>query len=185
MIVMDEDSCMVDVARYFLDFLRFESCGKCTPCREGNQRMFEILDRICNGQAKEGDIELLEDIADVVKETSLCALGKSAPNPVLSTIRYFRDEYEAHIRDRRCPAGVCKALVTYAIEAEKCICCGRCAKGCPVSCISGKRGKPPEKATDEDRAAGKVGEPFVIDKDACIKCGACYEVCPVGAVTRT
>jgi len=185
MIVMDEDSCMVDVARYFLNFLREESCGKCTPCREGNQRMFEILDKICKGEAGEGDLELLEDIADVVKTTSLCALGKSAPNPVLSTIRYFRDEYEAHIRDKRCPAGVCKALVTYSIDPEACICCGRCAAGCPVECISGKRGKPPAKATEKDVAEGKAGEPFQIDAQACIKCGSCYEACPVGAVQRT
>ncbi len=185
MIVMDEDSCMVDVARYFLNFLREESCGKCTPCREGNQRMFEILDKICKGEAGEGDLELLEDIADVVKTTSLCALGKSAPNPVLSTIRYFRDEYEAHIRDKRCPAGVCKALVTYSIDPEACICCGRCATDCPVECISGKRGKPPAKATEKDVAEGKAGEPFQIDAQVCIKCGSCYEVCPVGAVQRT
>ncbi len=185
MIVMDEDSCMVDVARYFLNFLREESCGKCTPCREGNQRMFEILDKICRGEAREEDLELLEDIADVVKTTSLCALGKSAPNPVLSTIRYFRDEYEAHIRDKRCPAGVCKALVTYSIDPEACICCGRCAADCPVECISGKKGKPPAKATDKDREEGKAGEPFRIHAEACIKCGSCYEVCPVGAVQRT
>lgn len=176
---------MVDVARYFLNFLREESCGKCTPCREGNQRMFEILDKICKGEAGEGDLELLEDIADVVKTTSLCALGKSAPNPVLSTIRYFRDEYEAHIRDKRCPAGVCKALVTYSIDPEACICCGRCATDCPVECISGKRGKPPAKATEKDVAEGKAGEPFQIDAQVCIKCGSCYEVCPVGAVQRT
>ncbi|MHC5033699.1 MAG: NADH-ubiquinone oxidoreductase-F iron-sulfur binding region domain-containing protein [Planctomycetota bacterium] len=185
MIVMDEDSCMVDVARYFLNFLRDESCGKCTPCREGNHRMFEILDKICNGRATEDDLQLLEDIADTVKTTSLCALGKSAPNPVLSTVRYFRDEYEAHIRDKRCPAGVCKALVRYAIDSETCICCGRCARECPVECISGKRGKVPAKATDEEREAGKVGEPFVIDQNACIRCGSCYGVCPVSAVERT
>jgi len=185
MIVMDEDSCMVDVARYFLDFLRDESCGKCTPCREGNQRMFEILDKICSGRATEDDLTLLEDIADVTKTTSLCALGKSAPNPVLSTIRYFRDEYIAHIRDRKCPAGVCKALITYTIDSEACICCGRCAKECPVTCISGKAGKQPAKATDEDRRKGRVGEPFVIDQAACVKCGTCYDVCPVSAVKRT
>jgi len=185
MIVMDEDSCMVDVARYFLDFLRGESCGKCTPCREGNQRMFEILDRICNGQATMEDLALLEDIADVTKTTSLCALGKSAPNPVLSTVRYFRDEYVAHIRDRKCPAGVCKALVSYAIAAETCICCGRCAKECPVECIAGKAGKQPAKATNEDRRKGRVGEPFRIDQAVCVKCGTCYDICPVQAVVRT
>ena len=184
MIVMDEESCMVDVARYFLNFLRFESCGKCTPCREGNQRMYQILDKICAGKATEEDLTLLEDIADTVKTTSLCALGKSAPNPVLSTLRYFRDEYEAHIRDKKCPAGVCRDLLTFTIDADACITCGRCARNCPVDCISGKVGKAPAKATDKDRAAGKVGEPFVIDQNVCIKCGTCYEVCPVSAVVR-
>jgi len=185
MIVMDEDTCMVDVARYFLDFLRQESCGKCTPCREGTQRMFEILDRICNGKASMDDLALLEDIADVVRTTSLCALGKTAPNPVLSTLKYFRDEYEAHIKEKRCPAGVCRALVNYEIDPEMCICCGRCARECPVECISGKTGKRPDKATDEDRQKGRLGEPFKIDPEACIKCGTCHEVCPVGAVKRT
>jgi formate hydrogenlyase subunit 6/NADH:ubiquinone oxidoreductase subunit I len=184
MIVMDEDSCMVDVARYFLNFLRFESCGKCTPCREGNQRMYQILDKICTGKATEDDLTLLEDIADTVKTTSLCALGKSAPNPVLSTLRYFRNEYEAHIRDKKCPAGVCRDLLTFTINPDLCITCGRCARNCPVSCISGKVGKAPAKATDEDRRKGKVGEPFVIDQNICIKCGTCYEVCPVSAVVR-
>ncbi len=184
MIVMDEESCMVDVARYFLDFLCGESCGKCTPCREGNRRMYQILDKICAGKATEEDLVLLEDIADTVKTTSLCALGKSAPNPVLSTLRYFRDEYEAHIRDKKCPAGVCRDLLTFTIDADACITCGRCARNCPVDCISGKVGKAPAKATDEDRAAGKAGEPFVIDQTTCIKCGTCYEVCPVSAVVR-
>jgi NADH-quinone oxidoreductase subunit F len=184
MIVMDEDSCMVDVARYFLDFLRSESCGKCTPCREGNQRMYEILDKICTGKGTEEDLTLLEDIADAVKTTSLCALGKSAPNPVLSTLRYFRNEYEAHIRDKKCPAGVCRDLLTFTIDPALCITCGRCAKNCPVSCISGKVGKAPAKATDEDRKKGRVGEPFVIDQKLCIKCGTCHEVCPVSAVVR-
>jgi len=184
MIVMDQDSCMVDVARYFLDFLRDESCGKCTPCREGTQRMFEILDNICNGEATEGDLELLEDIAELVRNTSLCQLGKSAPNPVLSTIRYFRDEYEAHIREKRCPAGVCRALIRFSIDPDKCICCGRCAKECPVACISGKKGKPRAKAKAEDSEMGNVGKPFKIDQDNCIKCGTCHDVCPAGAVRR-
>ena len=184
MVVMDEDSCMVDVARYFLDFLRDESCGKCTPCREGNQRMFEILDKICDGEATEADLELLEEIAEVTQKTSLCDLGKSAPNPVLSTIKYFRDEYEAHIEEKRCPAGVCRPLITFGIDPEVCICCGRCAKECPVDCIGGTKGKPPAKASEEDREAGKVGEPFVIDTDICIKCGTCFDVCPVDAVYK-
>jgi formate hydrogenlyase subunit 6/NADH:ubiquinone oxidoreductase subunit I len=128
---------------------------------------------------------LLEDIADTVKTTSLCALGKSAPNPVLSTIRYFRGEYEAHIKDKRCPAGVCRALVKYSIDPALCICCGRCAKECPVKCISGQTGKAPAKATAKDKKEGKVGVPFVIDQPACVKCATCYEVCPVGAVKRT
>jgi NADH:ubiquinone oxidoreductase subunit F (NADH-binding)/NAD-dependent dihydropyrimidine dehydrogenase PreA subunit/(2Fe-2S) ferredoxin len=184
MIVMDDESCMVDVARYFLEFLADESCGKCTPCREGNRRMLQILERICEGRAEEGDLTLLEDIADTVKTTSLCALGKSAPNPVLSTVRYFRDEYEAHIREKRCPAGVCRALISFRIDAQKCTCCGRCARECPVGCISGKRGRAPARATAQQRAEGKVGEPFVIDQDACIKCGSCYDVCPASAVVR-
>jgi len=184
MIVMDEDSCMVDVARYFLNFLREESCGKCTPCREGNERMYQILDKICTGRATEDDLTLLEDIADLVKTTSLCALGKSAPNPVLSTLRYFRDEYEAHIRDKKCPAGVCRELLTFTIDPDVCITCGRCARECPVDCISGKVGKAPAKATDEDREKGKVGVPFVIEQNKCIKCGNCYEVCPANAVVR-
>ena len=185
MIVMDEESCMVDVARYFLDFLRHESCGKCTPCREGNRRMFGILDDICNGRADQEDLALLEEVANLVRDTSLCALGKSAPNPVLSTLRYFRDEYEAHITDKRCPAGVCRALVHYTIEPEACICCGRCARECPVDCIAGKPGKAPAKATGQDRKKGKVGEPFVIDQAACIKCGNCLAVCPAQAVKRS
>jgi len=187
MIVMDEETCMVDVARYFLDFLRDESCGKCTPCREGNERMFQILEKICNGKAAPSDLELLEDLADVVKTTSLCQLGKTAPNPVLSTLRYFRYEYEAHIRDKRCPAGVCRALITFSIDPELCICCGRCAKECPVECISGKKGKPPAKARKDAKAGkkkGKVGEPFKIDQEACIKCGTCHDVCPADAVKR-
>ena len=184
MIVMDDETCMVDVARYFLDFLREESCGKCTPCREGNERLYQILSKVCDGQATESDLNLLEDVADVVKNTSLCALGKSAPNPVLSTVRYFRDEYEAHIRDKRCPAGVCRALISFSIDPELCICCGRCASECPVECISGKAGKPPGKASDKDREKGKVGEPFQIDKDTCIKCGACLDACPAGAVEK-
>ncbi|MFO8007872.1 MAG: NADH-ubiquinone oxidoreductase-F iron-sulfur binding region domain-containing protein [Candidatus Brocadiia bacterium] len=184
MIVMDEDSCMVDVARYFVNFLVEESCGKCTPCREGLPRMLQILDRICEGRGTMEDLELLEDLADVVKTTSLCKLGTSAPNPVLSTLRYFRDEYEAHIRDKRCPAGVCRELISFTIDPETCICCGRCAGKCPVECISGTKGKPPARATDEDREQGKVGEPFAIDQDTCIKCGTCLEVCPVGAVAK-
>ena len=168
MIVMDEDTCMVDVARFFLDFLREESCGKCTPCREGIAHMLAILDDICQGHARQEDLDLLEDLAQVVQDFSLCGLGKTAPNPVLTTLRYFRDEYLSHIRDRRCPAGVCKALVTFTIDPEVCTGCTACAEACPTGAISGEK-----------------KEPHVIDPARCIKCSACYEVCRAGAVRRT
>lgn len=160
MIVMDDTSCMVDVARYFTAFLQEESCGKCVPCREGVRRMKEILDDICAGKGREGDIELLEKIATGVADGSLCALGGSAPNPVLSTIKYFRDEYEAHIKEHRCPAGVCKALITYSIDAEKCTGCGACIKVCPTQAISGEKKKA-----------------HTIDSNKCTRCGACIESC--------
>lgn len=161
MVVMDESTCMVDVARFFLDFTRKESCGKCVQCRIGTKRMLEILERICGGEGREGDIELLESIAVKVKEGSLCGLGQSAPNPVLTTIRYFRDEYEIHIRDKKCPAKQCKALITYRIDPDRCQGCGRCARKCPAGCISGEKKKP-----------------YAIDPEQCIKCGTCLEVCP-------
>ena len=141
MIVMDDQSCMVDVARYFLDFLKEESCGKCVPCREGIRRMSDILEDICAGKGREGDIELLETMASAIADGSLCALGGSAPNPVLSTIKYFREEYEAHIKDHRCPAGVCKALITYSIDPDKCTGCGLCVKVCPTQATSGEKKK--------------------------------------------
>ena len=165
MIVMDENNCMVEVARYFVAFTQEESCGKCSPCREGTWHMMNILDNITQGKGQEGDIELLEKIGKHIKETALCGLGNTAPNPVLTTIRYFRDEYEAHIRDKRCPAGVCKALITYSIDPEKCTGCTVCARNCPVDCISGQR-----KQT------------HVIDQEKCIKCGMCYSVCNFDAV---
>ncbi len=165
MIVMDEDTCMVDVARYFVRFLEGESCGKCTPCREGLQQMEEILGRICEGKGTDEDIELLEDLSLVMVGTSLCALGWTAPNPVLSTIRYFREEYEAHIKDKRCPARVCKDLITFAIEAGKCTGCGACLKACPVDAISGEK-----------------KQLHRLDGDTCVKCGACFEVCKFDAV---
>ena len=165
MIVMDEGTCMVEVARYFVSFTQEESCGKCSPCREGTWHMMNILDDITQGKGQEGDIELLEKIGRNIKETALCGLGNTAPNPVLTTIRYFRDEYEAHIRDNRCPAGVCKALITYSIDPEKCTGCTVCAKNCPVDCISGER-----KQT------------HVIDQEKCIKCGMCDSVCNFDAV---
>ncbi len=165
MIVMDERNCMVDVARYFVDFLKDESCGKCTACREGIKQMLAILTAITKGEGQEGDIELLEELATVVKETSLCGLGKSAPNPVLSTIRYFRDEYDAHIHDKRCPAGVCRALITFSIDPELCKGCTLCAQKCPQGAISGER-----------------KELHVIDQALCIRCGVCRDVCPSDAV---
>ena len=184
MVVMDDETCMVDVARYFLSFTQSESCGKCVPCRLGTRQMHDMLRRICDGKGGEGDVELLREIAEAVKLGSLCGLGQTAPNPVLTTIRYFADEYDAHIAEKRCPAGVCSSLLEFSIDPDVCICCGRCAKGCPVECISGKPGKAPAKATEQDRDRGKVGEPFSIDQEACIKCGACHDVCPVGAVRK-
>jgi len=165
MIVMDEATCMVNVAKYFLSFTINESCGKCTPCREGTSHMLDILTRISEGRGRDGDVELLEELANKIKETSLCALGKSAPNPVLTTIKYFRDEYEAHIKDKKCPAGVCSALIHYSIDEAKCTGCGVCKKECPQGVISGEKKKAHR-----------------IDQDGCIKCGICSEVCKFGAV---
>ena len=167
MIVMDEDNCMVNIAKFFLEFTVDESCGKCPPCRIGTRRMLEILTKITDGKGEEGDLEKLEKLARNIKATALCGLGQTAPNPVLSTIRYFRDEYEAHIRERRCPAGVCKALLNFVIDPVKCKTCGLCARNCPVNAITG---------------APKV--PYVIDTKKCIKCGACMTVCKFGAVSR-
>ncbi len=165
MIVMDEDTCMVDIARYFIKFLTEESCGKCVPCREGLDRMLDILTDITEGRGKETDIELLEELGNLLKEASFCALGTTASNPVLSTIRYFQDEYEAHIKERRCPAGVCKALTTFTIDAESCTGCGVCLRECPQGAISGEKKKP-----------------HVIDKSRCIKCGLCRDSCKFDAV---
>jgi NADH-quinone oxidoreductase subunit F len=169
MIVMDENTCMVDIAKYFIGFLEGESCGKCVPCREGLKRMSQILTDITQGKGKDGDIGLLERLSATLIDSSLCALGSTAPNPVLTTIRYFRDEYEAHIRAQRCPAGVCKALVTYLIDEEKCPGCGLCVKACPVEAITfmGKR------------------KPVVLDQEKCIKCGSCYDVCKLDAIKIT
>ncbi len=167
LIVMDEENCMVDVAKFFLDFTVDESCGKCTPCRVGTKRMLEILENITEGKGKPGDIEKLVELGESIKDGALCGLGKTAPNPVLSTIRYFRDEYEAHINDKKCPAGHCSALLSYEILPTKCIGCGVCAKVCPVEAISGER-----------------KHPFVIDQDKCIKCGACVEKCKFGAIRK-
>ena len=165
MIVMDDRSCMVEVARYYTQFLCEESCGKCTPCREGLRRMLEILTDICEGRGREGDLDLLERIGHALQDSSLCSLGKSAPNPVLTTIKYFRSEYEAHIREKRCPVGVCRNLTAFGIDKEKCIGCDLCAKGCPVGAVSG----------------GKK-EPHEIDPKLCIACGSCREACRFDAV---
>ncbi|RCW49258.1 MULTISPECIES: NADH-quinone oxidoreductase subunit NuoF [unclassified Halanaerobium] len=168
MVVMDEGTCMVDVARFFLNFTQSESCGKCTPCREGTKRMLEILNRICEGEGEEGDIELLEDLGQHIKDTALCGLGQTAPNPVLSTIHYFRNEYEAHIYENKCPAGVCKELAAaYVIDESSCVGCGQCVKVCPVDAIS-----------------GKPKETYVIDAETCISCGACADRCPVDAISQ-
>jgi NADH:ubiquinone oxidoreductase subunit F (NADH-binding)/NAD-dependent dihydropyrimidine dehydrogenase PreA subunit/(2Fe-2S) ferredoxin len=182
MVVMDDETCMVEIARYFLEFTQRESCGKCAPCRLGTRQMLHILERAVSGQAAPEDAELLEEIAEAVKAGSLCGLGQTAPNPALTTVRYFADEYDAHIHGGYCPAGVCAALTEFSIDPELCICCGKCARECPVDCIAGNVGKPPWKAGDEDRAKGKVGEPFVIDSGQCIRCGVCRDVCPTGAV---
>ena len=161
MIVMDEDTCMVDVARYFLNFLTGESCGKCSPCREGIRQMLKILTKISEGKGREGDIELLEELGQTTRDASLCALGGTAPNPVLNTIRYFRDEYEAHIKEKRCPAYVCKDLISYYIDPDKCQACLSCLRKCPSEAIAGGKNRI-----------------HVIDQDKCIKCGTCLEVCP-------
>lgn len=165
MIVMDEDTCMVDVARYFVDFLRGESCGKCTSCREGLESMYQILTGICEGKGKEDDVELLEELGIAIKDGSMCALGGTAANPVLSTIRYFENEYQSHIREQKCSAGVCRELIHYLIDREKCTGCLLCVKNCPSNAISGKR-----------------KEPVSLDKEKCIKCGVCLEVCKFKAV---
>jgi len=169
MIVMDENTCMVDVARYFLEFTQEESCGKCVPCRVGTKQMVDVLTRITKGEGEEGDIEKLKELSNTVMTGSLCGLGQTAPNPVLTTINYFRDEYEAHIKKKSCPAFVCKDLIAYTIEPEKCVGCLLCLKNCPTEAISGERKKV-----------------HVIDQELCIKCGACFDVCPpkVMAVSR-
>lgn len=167
MVIMDEDNCMVDIARFFLDFTVDESCGKCPPCRIGTRRMLEILERITEGNGEEGDIEKLEALANNIKLTALCGLGQTAPNPVLSTLHYFRDEYEAHIKEKRCPAGHCQKLLRYTIDPVACRGCSLCAKVCPTNAIS-----------------GKIKEPYLIDQAKCIKCGACMEKCRFAAINR-
>lgn len=166
MVVMDETTCMVGMAKFFLDFTAKESCGKCVHCRIGTKRMLEILTRIVNGNGKDGDIELLEELCYAIKDGALCGLGQTAPNPVLTTIRYFRNEYEAHINDKKCPAKECTALLSYTIDADKCRGCTLCAKKCPVSAINGEKGKP-----------------FVVDGKKCIKCGQCITLCKFSAIS--
>ncbi len=167
LIVMDEDTCMVDLARFFLEFTVDESCGKCTPCRVGTRRLLEILDKIISGNGEMEDLDKLEELANYIKSASLCGLGQTAPNPVLSTLRYFRDEYISHIVDKKCPAGVCKKLLQYKIDADKCKGCTACARKCPVGAIS-----------------GSVKNPHIIDLQKCIKCGACQETCKFGAIYK-
>ena len=174
LIVMDEDTCMVDIARFFLEFTVDESCGKCTPCRIGTRRLLEILNKIIEGKGEMEDLEKMEELASYIKSASLCGLGQTAPNPVLSTLRYFRDEYIAHIVDKKCPAGVCKKLVTFAIERDKCFGCGLCAKKCPVGAI---------ERTDYV-APGKKLAAFAIDPSKCVKCGACIDTCKFKAIYK-
>ena len=167
LIIMDDTTCMVNLARFFLDFTVDESCGKCPPCRIGTKRMLEILERLVAGKGKDGDIEKLEKLALNIKRSSLCGLGQTAPNPVLSTLKYFRDEYEAHIREKRCPAHQCKALASFVIDAEKCKGCSACSRKCPTNAIS-----------------GEIKHPYVIDQAKCIKCGSCMDTCKFGAISK-
>ncbi len=167
MVVMDEDTCMVDIAKFFVSFCLDESCGQCTPCREGTKLIVKLLDEIVRGRGTEGHIATLEELCLVVKEASLCGLGKTAPNPVLSTLRYFRDEYDAHIRDKKCPAGCCRALISFSIDGSKCRGCTLCALNCPQKAI-----------------AGEKKSPHRIDQEKCVKCGICFENCKFGAITK-
>ena len=164
---MDEDNCMVDIAKFFLEFTVDESCGKCTPCRIGTRRLLEMLTKITKGQGTMEDLEEMKELCYYIKNNSLCGLGQTAPNPVLSTLNYFYDEYVAHVKDKRCPAGVCKDLLSYAIIADKCKGCTACARACPAGAIS-----------------GSVKEPHVIDNTKCIKCGACMEKCRFQAIVK-
>jgi len=167
MVVLDETDCMVNISKFFLEFTQAESCGKCIPCRLGTKRLLEILTRITEGDGKEGDIELLQDLGRDVRDSSLCGLGISAPNPILSTIKYFRHEYEAHIHQKKCPAKVCRKLLTFFIRDDLCVGCGMCKKVCPVGAVTGKK-----------------KEPHHITTAACVKCGTCYDNCKFSAVLK-
>ena len=165
LVILDDKTCMVETARYFMSFTQNESCGKCIPCREGTGRMLEIMERIVIGKGKLEDLDLLEELAHTIKDASLCGLGKTAPNPVLSTLKYFHDEYLAHIEDKRCPAGECASLRVFEIVPELCKGCSKCARVCPNNAIT-----------------GEIKKPFVIDQEKCIKCGACESACPFNAI---
>ena len=167
LIVMDEDTCMVDIAKFFLEFTVDESCGKCVPCRIGTRRLLEILNKITSGKGTLEDIDKLEELCLSVKSSALCGLGQTAPNPILSTLQYFRDEYVEHVVDKKCRAGVCKALLSYKIIEDKCKGCSLCARNCPVDAIS-----------------GEIKHPYVIDQDKCIKCGVCMSNCKFGAIVK-
>jgi Na+-translocating ferredoxin:NAD+ oxidoreductase RNF subunit RnfB len=167
LIVMDEDDCMVDVNKFYLEFTVDESCGKCAPCRIGGRSMFNLLEKITQGRGTDADVTQLREIGHAMQKASLCGLGQTAPNPVMSALHHFEAEYQAHIRDRKCPAGKCKSLVTYNILADKCIGCGLCARRCPVQCIAGERRKP-----------------HTLDQTRCIKCGECFTACKFDAVVR-
>ncbi|MCH5206831.1 MAG: 4Fe-4S binding protein, partial [Oscillospiraceae bacterium] len=167
LIVMDEDNCMVDIAKFFLEFTVDESCGKCTPCRIGTKRMYEMLTKITEGKATMEDLDKLEKLCYYIKDNALCGLGQTAPNPVLSTLRYFKDEYIAHVKDKKCPAGVCKSLMSIQIVPDKCKGCSLCSKKCPVGAIS-----------------GELKSPFTIDQSKCIKCGVCMSSCKFSAIIK-